>query len=89
RLKVVDVSAIPKDTVRFGSTCHTIDEQTGEQIWFEILGVDELNFHDDPDLQAVSVLSPIGKALLGKKPGEIAIVKAPMGDRFLKILQIK
>lgn len=89
RLKVVDVSAMPKDAVRFGTACHTTDQTTGEETWFQILGVDELNFHDEPGIQAVSVLSPIGKALLGKKPGEIAVVKAPMGDRLLKIDQIK
>jgi len=38
---------------------------------------------------AVSVVSPIGKALLGKKIGEIAAVMAPMGIRQLEIKEIK
>jgi transcription elongation factor GreA len=38
---------------------------------------------------AVSIASPIGKGLLGKKPGEIAIIQAPMGERKLEILEIK
>lgn len=88
RLKVVNPDSLPKDAIRFGSICLTIDDQTGEQTSFQVLGVDELNFFDEPGIQAVSVLSPIGKALLGKKPGETAIVKAPMGERYLKIDQI-
>lgn len=87
-LKVIDIEAIPKDKVRFGCVCHTRDNGSGEEITFQIVGVDELNFHDREGIQPVSVLSPIGQALLGKQAGEIAVVKAPMGDRALKILKI-
>jgi transcription elongation GreA/GreB family factor len=36
----------------------------------------------------VSVLSPVGRALVGKRRGEIAVVDAPRGERRLKILSI-
>jgi transcription elongation factor GreA len=87
-LKVVDTSSFPKDMIRFGSTCRTKDSHTGEQLLYQVVGVDELNFHDKPELQVVSVLSPVGKALLGKKVGEVAVVKAPIGDRQLLIEDI-
>lgn len=87
-LKVIDASAFPKDKIRFGSCCHTRDEENGEEIAFQVVGVDELNFYDRPDFQPVSVLSPIGKALLGKQRGETALVRAPMGERRLLILAI-
>lgn len=85
RLKVVDTSAFPKDAIRFGSTCETTDLDNGEQIVFKVVGADELNFCDDASVQAVSVISPIGKALLGKKPGEVTIFRAPMGERRLRV----
>lgn len=89
-LKVVDPSALPKDAVRFGSTCKTIDEHTAEELSFKIVGASELNFYEDEtELQVVSVVSPIGKGLLGKKLNEIALIQAPMGERQLKILDIK
>ncbi|MBW6514830.1 MAG: transcription elongation factor GreA [Candidatus Syntrophosphaera sp.] len=87
-LKVVDISAIPRDKVRFGSICHTQDQDTGEEICYQVVGVDELNFYDREGVQPVSVLSPIGKALLGKQTGEMALVKAPMGERQLRVVEI-
>jgi transcription elongation factor GreA len=60
-----------------------------EEISFLVVGAAELNFYENETMmQVVSVVSPIGKGLLGKKPGEIALIKAPMGERMLKILEI-
>ncbi|NLK50672.1 MAG: transcription elongation factor GreA [Candidatus Cloacimonetes bacterium] len=87
-LKVVDTSSFPKDKVRFGSTCHTEDISTGEKVTFRVVGADELNFFTEESYQAVSAVSPIGSALLGKGQSEVALVKAPMGERQLKVLQI-
>jgi len=87
-LKVIDIDSIPKDKARFGCVCQTRDTANGEEITFQIVGVDELNFHNREGIQPVSVLSPIGNALLGKKAGELAVVKAPMGERTLEILNI-
>ncbi len=88
-LKVVDPSGFPKDTVRFGSSCHTRDEATGEELGFKLVGANELNFYEDEEtLQVVSVVSPIGNGLLGKKINEVAVIKAPMGERRLRILEI-
>lgn len=87
-LKVVDTTAFPKDMIRFGSVCRTLETASQERISYRVVGVDELNFHDTPGIQYVSVLSPIGKALLGKKAGETAVVKAPIGDRHLLIEEI-
>ena len=88
-LKVVDTDAFPRDTVRFGLICHTRDLDTAEEQWFHIVGVDEINFPEVEGMMAVSVVSPIGKGLMGKKLLETAIIKAPMGQRKLKILEIR
>ncbi|MBM4399358.1 MAG: transcription elongation factor GreA [Candidatus Cloacimonetes bacterium] len=88
-LKVVDPDAFPRDSVRFGLFCHTKDCDTGEEQWFHIVGVDEINFPEAEGVMAVSVASPIGKGLLGKKLHEIACIHAPMGMRKLEVLEIK
>ena len=88
RLKVIDPSNFPKDKVRFGSTCETEDLETGEKVTFRVVGVDEVNFLTGEDFQPVSAMSPIGQALLGKSAQQVAVVKAPMGDRHLKVLNI-
>lgn len=87
-LKVIDIASIPKDKVRFGSICQTRDTNSGEEITFQVVGVDELSYYDSEGIQPVSVLSPIGKALLGKQAGEATVVKAPMGNREMDILSI-
>lgn len=89
RLKVVDTDAFPRDTVRFGLLCHTRDLSNGEELWFHVVGVDEINFPEPENVMAVSIASPIGNGLLGKKLGQIALIKAPMGERQLEILEIK
>lgn len=88
-LKVIDTTVFPKDMVRFGSYCVAKDTLTNEELCYQVLGADELNFADEEGIQAVSVVSPIGKALLGKKCGEIAAVHAPMGIRNLEIIEIR
>lgn len=88
-LKVVDIDAMPRDLVRFGFFCHTKDLDTEEEQWFHLVGVDEINFPEEEGIMAVSIASPIGKGLLGKKLGEVAVIHAPMGKRQLEILEIK
>lgn len=88
-LKVIDTTDFPKDMVRFGSYCVAVDITTDEKICYRVVGAEELNFTEEEDVQAVSVVSPIGKALLGKKVEEIAMVRAPMGERNLRIIEIR
>lgn len=88
-LKVIDCSVFPKDVVRFGLCCHAKDLENGEEQWFHIVGVDEINFPEAEGVMAVSIASPIGKGLLGKKLGEVACIQAPMGVRQLEILEIR
>lgn len=89
QLKVIDTSVFPRDTVRFGLYCQTKDIETGELQRFHVVGVDEINFPEPEGTMAVSIASPIGKGLLGKKLNEIALIQAPMGERKLEILEIK
>jgi transcription elongation factor GreA len=92
QLKVVDPSQIPdhaKAGVYFGCYCTAEDLNTGELKTYKVVGVEELNFITEEGVQAVSLVSPIGKALYQKKPGETAIVEAPQGKRQLKIIEIK
>ena len=86
---MIDAASLPKDMVRFGAYCLACDQESGEEILYRIVGVEELNFMHEEGVMTVSVLSPIGKALLGKKVGELAYVRAPMGERRLEVKEIK
>jgi len=86
-LQVLDPTNIPKDAVRFGARVLAREHSTGVETLFRLVGVDEA---DDPEdgQQSVSVASPIGRAMIGRKPGQNFVVKAPVGDRVFEILSI-
>ena len=87
-LKVVDTNTIPKDAIRFGAYVEAEEIDESKIHHFRLVGVDEVN-HVVEGVQLISVASPIGKAMIGKKNGEEFIVKAPIGDRKFKVLNIK
>jgi len=87
-LKVIDPETLPKDSVRFGAFVQLQETTSGELFTYRLVGIDEVYDRDDGIFQT-SIASPLGKAMLGKKCGEEFIVKAPKGDRFLKVLKIE
>ncbi|HCX73924.1 MAG TPA: transcription elongation factor [Candidatus Cloacimonas sp.] len=88
KLQVIDTTNIPKDAVRFGAFVKIKDLANGTIYKKRIVGPDEI-FPTDDGYERTSVSSPIGKAIIGKKVGEKFIVKAPVGDREFKVLEIK
>jgi len=73
----------PEDRVRFGATV-TVREKTGERPRYRLVGVDEV----DVERGRVSWLSPIAKALLNARVGQLVRVKLPSGDTELEIVEI-
>jgi transcription elongation factor GreA len=88
--KLSDVSEkdIPKDRVGFGSRVTVQDAETKRrEVYALTLG--EFVEGDDAGVEvAVSMASPLGKALLGGKVGETLTIILPMGKRKLKILEL-
>jgi transcription elongation factor GreA len=71
------------DKVSLGSTVH-LELEDGQQR-YTIVGATEAN----PDQGKISDESPIGKALLGKKPGEEVQITVPSGKLTYKILKVE
>ena len=65
-----------KDVVAIGSVVTVVEQGSKEQEVYHIVGSAEAN----PRQGRISIESPLGKALLGKKPKDKVIVKAPDGD---------
>ncbi len=80
---VVDPSQQDKETVLFGASV-TIEDEMGETWQFHIVGEDEA----DMSQQKVSYVSPIARALIGRKIGDSAVWKRPAGDLVLDIIHI-
>ncbi len=88
KLQVIDPAEIPKDAVRFGA-CVTIKEElNNKNKSIRLVGIDEV-FETTDGYERLSVASPIGKALIGKKTGDIFTVQTPLGERKFKIMQIE
>lgn len=83
--EVVDPSTIKSDRVVFGATVVIIDQESEEEHTYQIVGVDEA----DVKKGMISVLSPIARAMIGKKAGEAFTVQSPKGDKDYEIVSFK
>ena len=79
--RVIDPEALPKDRVSLLSTVEFTNLATNARMKFEIVSPHEM------DLEAgkISLKSPIGAALMGKRVGEIAEARVPSGTLRLRI----
>ena len=83
---VIDEGAVTTDVVSVGSTVHVKDQKTEKSVKYRIVGSSEAN----PAENKLSNESPVGKALIGKRRGEIVKVPVPRGpQRQLKITKIE
>lgn len=83
---VRDAQARASDTVtvRFGARVLVEDEE-GVQKIYELVGPDE----SDPSAGRISYESPLGKALLKRRAGDVVTVKRPAGDTDVRILSVE
>ncbi len=85
RAEVIDVSSLKGGVVRFGATVRIIDEDTDAKTTYQIVGADEA----DIDSGLLSVISPLARALIGKKKGDAADVSTPGGHKFYEIVSVR
>ncbi|MEJ2603377.1 MAG: transcription elongation factor GreA [Gammaproteobacteria bacterium] len=84
--QVIDVTTLGEGgKVVFGATVQLIDEASGDEITYRIVGEDEA----DIKTGLVSVTSPIARALIGKDEGDQVTVAAPGGDKHYEILEVR
>ena len=83
--RVIDRNDVAVDVVSIGSRVRLKDMEAGKTVEYQIVGSAEAN----PAERKLSNESPVGKAIIGRKKGEIVEVTAPRGARKFKILEIK
>jgi transcription elongation factor GreA len=84
RAVIVDTSALPKDTVAFGSKVKVMDLDVDEEETFELVGPGQEN----PDKGRILTSSPIGQGMIGRKKGDVVEIQVPRGTIRFKILDI-
>ncbi len=83
--EVVDTSLIKSDRIVFGATVEIQDIEEDQKVTYQIVGVDEA----DVKSGKISVLSPIARAMIGKKVGDAFTVQSPKGDKDFEVLSFK
>jgi transcription elongation factor GreA len=83
---IIDIERLnPGDRVVFGATVTLSDEETAEEITYQIVGDVEADIKHN----RIAVSSPISRALIGQEVGEVVVVRAPAGDREYEIIDVE
>ncbi len=83
--QVIDVTKLPASgKVIFGVTVDLSDVDSGDELKYQIVGEDEA----DAKVGLISLNSPIAKALIGKKEGDMVAVATPAGTREFEIIAV-
>lgn len=87
-VKIISDHEIHADTVSVGTAVtiqYVDDEEDDESICYKIVGSREVNLEENK----ISDQSPIGKALIGTKVGDIVTIEVPAGEVHIKITGIE
>ena len=83
--QIIDVTTLnASGKVVFGTTVDLVDEESGDAVTYQIVG----DLEADIKQGKISVSSPIARALIGREEGDVAVVKAPGGDRHYEITAV-
>jgi transcription elongation factor GreA len=81
---VIDSENLPKDRAVFASRVQLENVDTGEDVEYQLVGPDE----SDISKGLISVSSPLGRAIVGRKPGDEIVLNAPGGKRIYELVEI-
>jgi transcription elongation factor GreA len=83
--QIIDVSKLTNEKVVFGSTVTLEDTESGAIKKYTLVGQEEADLKKGK----ISVQSPVGKALIGHKVGDIVVIKAPARTVEYEIQEIE
>jgi len=83
--RILDKSLLDASSVTILSTVKIKNKRNNKEVSYTLVAETEANLKE----KKISVTSPIGKGLLGKKVGEIAQVSTPAGDIDFEIMSIE
>jgi len=81
---IITADNLPRDRAVFGTKVLLENIDTGEEVEYQLVGPDE----SDIDNGRISITSPLGKAILGKKPGDELALEVPGGKRIYEFVEI-
>ncbi len=84
RAEIINCSQVPIERAIFGTVITLMDMETDEEITYQLLGPEEA----DVKKGSISVLSPLGRSMLGKEVGDDVVAKTPGGVREFEVVDI-
>lgn len=81
---VIGADDLPRDRAVFASRVLLENVETGEDVEYQLVGPDE----SDISKGLISVSSPLGRAIVGRKPGDEIVLQAPGGKRVYELVEI-
>lgn len=85
-VQVIDVTEIDaRGKIIFGATVELIDEETGKEITYKIVGEDEASIKSG----LISFTSPIARALISKNVGDVVEFNAPDGKKSYEVIEVR
>ena len=84
KLSQIDIAQIPDDEVGLGSKVLVEDQQSKSMETYHLVFGDSVEFEEGH----VSMSSPIGKALVGKRVGDDVVLRLPASTRKLRIVEL-
>ena len=84
RAKLIDESTMPKDEILIGARVRLKDLDAGEELEYVLVSEEEADY----SAGKISVTSPVGEALIGRKENETVKIKVPAGTLRYKVLKI-
>ncbi len=82
--RVIDSKDLPNDKIYILTKVKVKDSKNGNALAYQLVSPEEADF----DANKISITSPIGKGLMGKKVGDVVEIKVPAGTLKFTILEI-
>jgi len=82
---VIDPATVKSDKIVFGATVYLLDLDTDEKKTYKLVGVDEADIKEG----LLSVFSPLGRALIGKKKSSVVEFNSPKGDKEYEVVKFE
>ncbi len=84
RADIIDVSKLEGKIIKFGATVTLIDNDTDEEVHYQIVGEDESNIKAG----LLSITSPLARALINKTVKDTVEVSTPKGSKSYEVLKV-
>ena len=85
RAEVIDCAKVASERGVFGTVVTLMDMDTDEEVTYQLLGPEEA----DVKKGSISVMSPLGRSILGKEVGDEIVTRTPGGVREFEVVEIQ